>query len=155
MGAAREPARPSAWRPLFKPRPPCRTLTRRAQAAKLVAGLLEASEAMRQPGAAFNELRLLLRRNAHQLAEQAKEGTPFHPALRLDATPRRNRYPRAGHPFADSLGCADDKVDAVVEAGAVEAIVPLLTLRYELPPGVDGLPVPACVLGGPGARSGR
>ena len=27
---------------------------------------------------------------------------------------------------------ADDKVDAVVSAGAVEAVVPLLTLRTEL-----------------------
>ena len=48
---------------------------------------------------------------------------------------------------------ADDKVDAVVDAGAVEAVVPLLTLRAELPLGLDGQPVPP--YGAPRAQTPR
>ena len=59
---------------------------------------------------------------------------------------RAKPFPRLTAKLPACLACraADDKVDAVVDAGAVEAVVPLLTLRTELPLGPDGQPPPPC-----------
>jgi hypothetical protein len=56
--------------------------------------LAKASEEIRQPGAPFHELRLQLRRNAHQLAELAKDGA----AARGDAARGARRGARGAAP---------------------------------------------------------
>lgn len=104
------------------------------QASRLVDVLKEATEKLRQPEASFNELRLTLRRTAHALAELAKDG----------AWPGWRRGGRVARLVAETeTACwSDDKVDDVVEAGAVEVVVPLLMLRAELPFSRDGAAAP-------------
>jgi hypothetical protein len=57
-----------------------------AQAQRWVAALVDGTHRVRLPDAPFNDLRVVLRRSAHQLAALAKDGawpaTPDSPADR-------------------------------------------------------------------------